>query len=99
MLEYFHTGYKHQSNPKHPLALPNVADALIPALPSLATIASVTASSLIPAPAFHAAFDTYRSLSAIRLPTSLIQGIRDLFGAHGYERDDSPGIFHTSWDA
>ena len=52
----------------------------------------------IPVPAFSAAlayFDTYRSA---QLPSNLIQGQRDLFGAHTYERTDKPGTFHTHWE-
>src|SRR5262249_43932736 len=51
----------------------------------------------IPVPAFAASlayFDSYRSP---RLPAYLIQGQRDLFGAHTYERTDRPGTFHTDW--
>ncbi len=53
----------------------------------------------IPAPAFSASlayFDSYRTK---RLPTHLIQGQRDLFGAHTYQRTDKPGTFHTEWTA
>lgn len=31
------------------------------------------------------------------LPANLIQGMRDYFGAHGYERIDKKGRFHTEW--
>ena len=31
------------------------------------------------------------------LPTNLIQAQRDYFGAHTYQRVDSPGSFHTEW--
>ena len=52
----------------------------------------------IPMPAFMASlsyFDAYRSET---LPTNLIQAQRDYFGAHTYERIDTPGIFHTEWN-
>ena len=32
-----------------------------------------------------------------RLPAALIQGLRDNFGAHTYERTDRDGSFHTLW--
>ena len=52
----------------------------------------------IPTPAFSTAlafFDGYRSAV---LPANLIQAQRDYFGAHTYERLDSPGKFiHTNW--
>jgi len=51
----------------------------------------------VAAPAFSASlgyFDSYRSA---RLPSNLLQGQRDFFGAHTYERVDKPGVFHTEW--
>ena len=51
----------------------------------------------IPAPAMCAALsyiDTYRQT---RLPANLIQGLRDYFGAHTYQRVDREGTFHTEW--
>ena len=51
----------------------------------------------IPVPALSASlayFDGYRSP---RLPANLLQAQRDYFGAHTYERNDRPGIFHTDW--
>ena len=30
-------------------------------------------------------------------PANLIQGLRDSFGAHTFERVDKPGIFHENW--
>lgn len=32
------------------------------------------------------------------LPSSLISAQRDYFGAHGYERTDEKGFFHTEWE-
>ncbi|MCB0911570.1 MAG: hypothetical protein KDB60_08145, partial [Propionibacteriaceae bacterium] len=34
---------------------------------------------------------------AERSTAALIQGQRDLFGAHTYGRVDKPGTFHTLW--
>ncbi len=51
----------------------------------------------IPTPAMSWAlnyYDTYRTAS---LPANLIQGLRDLFGAHTYKRVDKDGTFHTEW--
>ncbi|MDA1311174.1 MAG: hypothetical protein O2985_16415, partial [Proteobacteria bacterium] len=41
-------------------------------------------------------FDGYVSA---RLPANLIQAQRDCFGAHGYQRIDRPGTFHSDWSA
>lgn len=53
----------------------------------------------IPTPCFSTAlayFDGYRSAN---LPANVLQGLRDFFGAHTYERVDQPRgkFFHTNW--
>ncbi|MCS4535055.1 NADP-dependent phosphogluconate dehydrogenase [Corynebacterium sp. HS2168-gen11] len=50
-----------------------------------------------PIPVFASSLSYYDSLRASRLPAALIQGQRDFFGAHTYERVDKPGHFHTKW--
>lgn len=61
----------------------------------------VTAATLsgIPVPGFSSALSYYDSLAEKRLPAALIQGQRDFFGAHTYQRIDLPGVFHTTWSA
>jgi 6-phosphogluconate dehydrogenase len=39
----------------------------------------------------------YDALRREHLPASLIQGLRDYFGAHTYARVDRAGTFHTDW--
>jgi 6-phosphogluconate dehydrogenase len=57
-----------------------------------------TATSLgIPVPGFSSALAYYDALRRDRLPAALIQGLRDLFGAHTYQRVDTDGSFHTLW--
>jgi 6-phosphogluconate dehydrogenase len=57
-----------------------------------------TATSLgIPVPGFSSALAYYDALRRDRLPAALIQGLRDLFGAHTYQRVDTEGTFHTLW--
>ena len=51
----------------------------------------------IPAPAFSSSLSYYDGLRAERLPAALVQGQRDFFGAHTYQRVDKPGTFHTLW--
>ncbi|MBA2415408.1 MAG: NADP-dependent phosphogluconate dehydrogenase [Geodermatophilaceae bacterium] len=53
----------------------------------------------IPAPGFASALAYYDGLRAERLSASLIQGLRDFFGAHTYRRVDRAGSFHTLWSA
>jgi 6-phosphogluconate dehydrogenase len=60
-------------------------------------IVATAAQSGIPAPGFSSALAYYDSLASERLPAALIQGQRDFFGAHTYQRVDKDGTFHTLW--
>ncbi len=53
----------------------------------------------IPLPAMSSALAWFDSATWDRLPASLLQALRDYFGAHTYERIDAPRgeFFHTDW--
>ncbi len=51
----------------------------------------------IPTPAFSSSLAYYDGYRRARGPASLIQGLRDLFGAHTYQRVDREGTFHVIW--
>jgi 6-phosphogluconate dehydrogenase len=51
----------------------------------------------IPTPAFSSSLAYYDGYRRARGPASLIQGLRDLFGAHTYQRVDREGTFHIDW--
>jgi 6-phosphogluconate dehydrogenase len=51
----------------------------------------------IPTPAFSSSLAYYDGYRRARGPASLIQGLRDLFGAHTYKRIDRDGTFHIQW--
>ena len=53
----------------------------------------------IPVPAITSALGYYDGFRSERLPANLLQAQRDYFGAHQYERLDSPRgkYFHTDW--
>jgi len=51
----------------------------------------------VPTPAFSSSLAYYDGYRRERLPANLIQGLRDLFGAHTYRRIDREGTFHTLW--
>jgi 6-phosphogluconate dehydrogenase len=52
----------------------------------------------IPSPAFSSALAYYDGYRRARGPANLIQGLRDLFGAHTYKRVDAGDeTFHTRW--
>ena len=53
----------------------------------------------IPAPTFYSALSYYDGYRSATLPANLLQAQRDYFGAHTYERTDSPRgkFFHLDW--
>jgi 6-phosphogluconate dehydrogenase len=53
----------------------------------------------IPAPTLTSALSYFDGYRCARLPANLLQAQRDFFGAHTYERTDTPRgeFFHTNW--
>ena len=66
---------------------------------SLRRVIGLAAASGVPAPALSAALAFYDGYRSPRLPANILQAQRDYFGAHTYERIDSPRgeFFHTDW--
>jgi 6-phosphogluconate dehydrogenase len=62
-------------------------------------VIATAVSAGVPCPAFMSALSYFDSYRAARLPANLLQGQRDFFGAHTYERTDTPRgqFFHTNW--
>ncbi|WP_165990044.1 NADP-dependent phosphogluconate dehydrogenase [Streptomyces sp. YIM 98790] len=69
------------------------------AQPAWRTVVSTAVRDGVPVPGFSSALAYYDSLRAERLPAALIQGQRDFFGAHTYQRTDREGTYHTLWAA
>lgn len=68
-------------------------------IPAWRKVASSAVSYGVPAPAMTAALSYFDGYTTDRLPANLLQAQRDYFGAHTYERLDSPRgqFFHTNW--
>ncbi len=66
-------------------------------LPELKKMVAAAYEANIPIPALSSALDYLLSYISRDLPANLIQGLRDYFGAHTYERKDKEGSFHTNW--
>ncbi len=79
------------------LATPTFAAAVSDRLPALRRVVTAAVGSGVPAPVFSSVLAYVDALRAERLPAALVQGLRDYFGAHTYERVDRDGTFHTLW--
>jgi 6-phosphogluconate dehydrogenase len=62
------------------------------------TVADAALAGL-PVPALSAALNYFDSYRQARGTANLIQGQRDFFGAHGFERIGETGVFHGDWQA
>ncbi|GGL38727.1 6-phosphogluconate dehydrogenase, decarboxylating [Phycicoccus endophyticus] len=81
------------------LATPTFARAVTERLPALRRVVGAAVQGGVPVPVLSAVLAYLDALRAERLPAALVQGLRDYFGAHTYERVDRPGSFHTAWAA
>jgi 6-phosphogluconate dehydrogenase len=79
------------------LLAPSFVEALAGAQEGWRRVVATAASLGVPTPGFSSALAYYDALRSERLPAALLQGLRDLFGAHTYHRVDRPGTFHTRW--
>ncbi|HET9123392.1 MAG TPA: NADP-dependent phosphogluconate dehydrogenase [Solirubrobacteraceae bacterium] len=73
------------------------SDALAQAQDPWRRVVARAAELGIPTPAFSSSLAYYDGYRRARGPAALIQGLRDLFGAHTYHRIDREGAFHTLW--
>ncbi|MEV4760903.1 NADP-dependent phosphogluconate dehydrogenase [Micromonospora sp. NPDC049559] len=89
----------YDSDPELPtlLVAPYFAEAIVDGVPGWRRIVADAARAGIPTPAFSSSLAYYDGLRRDRLPAALIQGLRDNFGAHTYQRVDREGSFHTQW--
>ncbi|GAA3303206.1 NADP-dependent phosphogluconate dehydrogenase [Dactylosporangium vinaceum] len=89
--------YDENPDLKSLMVAPYFADAVNAGVPSWRRVVAAAAAAGIPTPAFSSSLSYFDGLRASRLPASLIQGLRDNFGAHTYKRTDREGTFHVEW--
>jgi 6-phosphogluconate dehydrogenase len=89
----------YDSDPELPslLVAPYFADAVRAGVQSWRRVVAKAALGGIPTPAFSSSLAYYDAMRRIPLPAALIQGLRDNFGAHTYQRTDREGSFHVQW--
>jgi 6-phosphogluconate dehydrogenase len=96
-LDRIRAAYDADPNLPTLLADPTFAGALNLAQESWRRVVTTAVRIGVPTPGFSSALAYYDGLRRDRLPASLVQGLRDYFGAHTYHRVDKEGTFHTDW--
>ena len=79
------------------LVAPSIASGLGERQEAWRRVVGAATTAGVPVPGFSSALAYYDTVRADRLPAALIQGLRDNFGAHTYQRTDRDGTFHTLW--
>src|SRR5215218_7453022 len=79
------------------LTVPYFRDAVAEAQDAWRRVIAKAVELGIPVPAFSSCLAYYDGYRRARGPASLIQGQRDYFGAHTYQRTDREGYFHLRW--
>ncbi len=97
LLEDIRTAFAEDPGLSHLLLAPRLAARMSGAQIELRQLVAWCALRAIPIPAFMSALGYYDAYRSRRLPANLLQAQRDCFGAHGYQRTDRPGWFHTRW--
>lgn len=98
LLNFLHKAFqKNKEKPVHLFSISEVRKALIKDAPALRDVVGIGFSNGIPLAAFGTTLSYFESMTSEALPANFIQGLRDYFGAHTYERVDKKGTFHTPW--
>ena len=98
LLDDIAAAFREGAPESHLMLAPALRNMLIPAMPALRTVVAAAVTAGLPVPAMAAAVGYYDSLRQPRGTADLIQGQRDFFGAHGFERVDSDATgLHGPW--
>lgn len=98
-LDRIHAAYSRPADLPNLMLDPFFLEVLVAAQSSWRKVLVVARQCGIPTPAMNACLDYYDAYRQAVLPANLIQAQRDYFGAHGYERIDRGGRFHTEWNS
>ena len=96
-LDRIREGYEQHPDTANLLLVPYFRDAVADAQDAWRRVIATAVELGVAVPAFSSALAYYDGYRRERVPASLIQGLRDLFGAHTYRRTDRDGTFHTLW--
>lgn len=97
ILNTLHSAYLKSSKAKHLFEIKSLATQLQKDMPKLRKVVSFAAENAVAIPSLSTAQSYFEAMTNADSSANLIQGLRDYFGAHTYERIDRKGTFHTDW--
>lgn len=98
LLEKIRKAYSHDDGMKNMLASSEFRDELFDCRDATVDVLHAAMLQGVPTLCLSSAFNYYEAFRSARLPLNMVQGQRDYFGSHTYERIDEPGVFHTEWN-
>jgi len=96
-LDRIRAAYDEQPELPNLLMVPYFRDAVAEAQDAWRRVVVRATELGVAIPAFASSLSYYDGYRRERSPASLIQGLRDFFGAHTYKRVDREGTFHVMW--
>jgi 6-phosphogluconate dehydrogenase len=99
LLELFTAAYKKDKQLPNILLNKKIASLVKKKQAGLRKAIQQSVTAKIPVTGLMSALGYFDAWCSERMPVNLIQAQRDLFGAHGYQRIDKEGSFHTEWTA
>lgn len=98
LLRVLQNEFAKSSGYKHMLRFEFIKLGGVENIGKLRHLCSLAVKAGVPIPSIYSSLEYIESMKSERLSANFIQGLRDYFGAHTYERIDKEGSFHTKWN-
>lgn len=97
ILKTLHQAYSKNTQAPHLFAIKDLQKELSKTMPKLRQLVAFAAENAVPIPALASAQNYFEAMTQANSSANMIQGLRDYFGAHTFERTDKKGTFHQEW--
>lgn len=97
ILNTLHKAYGKNQKAPHLFAVKELAEQLKKDVPKLRKITAISAENAVAIPALSSALQYFEAMTSEKSSANMIQGLRDFFGAHTFQRIDKKGSFHNDW--
>ncbi len=97
LLEQIRKAYSADSNLKNMMGSAQFSSSLAATRNAAAEVLRLSMERGVSTMCLSSALQYFDAFRTARLPLNMVQGQRDYFGSHTYERIDAEGTFHTEW--